>query len=303
VRLVVSFSGGETSGFMAQWLLRNAEAAYGATDLKFIFANTGQENEATLEFVDRCDRYFGLGVVWVEADVVHGAREAPKGRVVDFASASRQGEPFEQAVKKYGLPNHKFKHCTRSLKLAPITDYLKQCGWPPKTYHTAVGIRSDEIDRVSAHAESNRIIYPLVSKMKMTKPKINFWWSQQPFRLQLKGYQGNCSWCWKKSDRKHYTLIRENPEIYTFPSYLEMMYGNVGPEFRAGIAEYRERVMFRQSRDAQTLLQEAEALPDGFTPAEDDAAVFDPKLDVGAGCEESCEVYDDDPVDLDGVFG
>jgi hypothetical protein len=221
---------------------------------------------------------------------------------VDFGSASRDGKPFEDAVRKYGLPNAKYKHCTRTLKLSPITHYLKTCGWRPKTYITAVGIRQDEIDRVSPHAKANGLVYPLVSKAPMTKPKVNFWWSQQPFRLQLKGYQGNCSWCWKKSDRKHYTLIREDPKLYQFPAYLEMVYGNVGPEFNADTAEYQERVMFRKSRSATDLVAEAQSLPASFAPAEDDATVFDPDLDLGAGCEESCEIYDDTEIFSEGVF-
>jgi hypothetical protein len=33
---------------------------------------------------------------------------------------------------------------------------------------------------------------------------------------------------------------------------------------------------------------------DTFVPAHDEAAVFDPDFDVGAGCEESCEVFSDE---------
>ena len=50
--LLVSFSGGETSAFMAQWLNNHYEE-YGYKNIVFVFANTGLENEQTLEFVER----------------------------------------------------------------------------------------------------------------------------------------------------------------------------------------------------------------------------------------------------------
>ena len=63
-KLCVSFSGGETSGYMAQYLKKHKQDEY---DMVFVFANTGSENEETLKFVDQCDKAFNLNVVWVEA--------------------------------------------------------------------------------------------------------------------------------------------------------------------------------------------------------------------------------------------
>jgi 3'-phosphoadenosine 5'-phosphosulfate sulfotransferase (PAPS reductase)/FAD synthetase len=42
--LLVSFSGGETSAFMAQWLNNHYEGL-GYENIVFVFANTGLENE------------------------------------------------------------------------------------------------------------------------------------------------------------------------------------------------------------------------------------------------------------------
>ena len=39
------------------------------------FANTGDEQEETLEFVDMCDKEFGLDVVWLEAVTHFGDKE------------------------------------------------------------------------------------------------------------------------------------------------------------------------------------------------------------------------------------
>lgn len=294
MRLLISFSGGETSAYMTKWILDNWRGRY--AEILVVFANTGQENEQTLEFVRKCDEHFGFGTVWVEADVQHGQRRAAKAKIVNFDTASRDGKPFEEMIKKYGIPNQSFKHCTRVLKLDVIYDYTKSIGWAKNTFDVAIGIRVDELDRVSSAAAANRIVYPLISACPSTKPNINTWWAAQPFRLQLKGYQGNCKWCWKKSFRKHLTLISESPEIYAFPAAMEEKYGFVGPEFVNGkiLPEGYRRTFFRKNMSTQQLFAEYEIKKNSFTPADDEAVVFDPDFDVGAGCEESCEVFSDE---------
>ena len=225
-KLLVSFSGGETSAFMSQWLLRNKKDEY---DMVFVFANTGEENEETLEFVDRCDKEFDLNVVWVEAVVYHNERKGTSHKIVDFKTAARKGEPFEEVIKKYGIPNQAFPHCNREMKLSPIHSYIKSgLGWK-KGYYTAIGIRYDEVDRMVADRSHYNIIYPLIEDVRMTKPKINFWWDKQSFRLNLKGYQGNCKTCWKKSKKNLSKIAKESPEHYDFFKRMEDEYGLVTP--------------------------------------------------------------------------
>lgn len=288
-RLFISFSGGETSAFMAQWLLANKAHEY--DEIVTLFANTGQENEETLRFVQQCDEAFGLNVVWVEA-VVQEGRVGTRHRVVDFDSASRHGDPFESVIKKYGIPNQAYPHCTRELKLAPMLSYIASLGWEKGSYETAVGIRADEIDRIAADANQRRLIYPLISDIEMTKPRINAWWQKQPFRLQLKGYQGNCKWCWKKSLRKHLTLLNEHPGWYDFPERMEEKHGLAGHN-----VDGNRRVFFRKNMNTKSLRLIAKQ--GGFTPAEDDAQVYEDQMSLGfdldapgGGCDgESCEPF------------
>lgn len=291
-RLLISFSGGETSAYMTWWILQNWRARY--DDILVVFANTGQENEQTLEFVRRCDEHFGFGTVWIEAVQYHGERRSAGFRVVTFETAARDGAPFEDAIRKYGIPNSKFKDCTRNLKQRPIEAYGRANGWEAGSYDLAIGIRADEFDRVSAAAKARRIVYPLLKEHPMTKPKINSWWAAQPFRLELKGYQGNCKWCWKKSLRKHLTIISENPEHYEFPRRMEAQYGLIGPEFAKGSVDGYRRTFFRGNMGVDDLFAEYQRKKNSFVPAHDEAAVFDPDYDVGAGCEESCEVFSDE---------
>lgn len=64
------------------------------------------------------------------------------------------------------------------------------------------------------------------------KPMINFYWKNMPFRLELKGYQGNCKTCWKKSDKKLYQIAKENPNAFDFMKRMEDKYGNFFPKHR-----------------------------------------------------------------------
>jgi len=283
-KLLVSFSGGETSAFMAQWLLNHKQGEY---EMVFVFANTGQENEETLEFVDKCDKEFNLNVVWVEAVAHHGQRKGCTHKIVDFETASRNGEPFEDIIKKHGVPNHSFPHCTRETKLAPITSFTKEY-FGTRKYYTAIGIRMDEADRMSAKYKENRILYPLILKdfIQMTKPKINFYWNTMPFRLRLKGYQGNCKTCWKKSDKKLYAIAQESPEYFDFMDRMEDEYPRVGPEFKRD-ETCVDRVFFRKNRSAKDIIDESKNFKGKVV---DDAQIYDVQLDIFDDTE-SCDVW------------
>jgi hypothetical protein len=296
--LLISFSGGETSAYMTWWLLTHYRDNF--NEVAVVFANTGQEREETLEFVEKCDRHFGFGVVWVEAQVHHNEKKAPTHRIVNFNAADRDGIPFEEAIKKYGIPNLSFKHCSNNLKKYPIQSYAKtELGWEPSTkYLTAIGIRRDEVDRVSPKAAELGLFYPLVKIEPMTKPDINAWWQKQPFRLELKGYQGNCKWCWKKSNRKLFTIMSEDPEAFDFPRRMEQLYSTVGPEFsKETLPQGYRRTFFTGNKSTDDLVKEYEQRKATFTPATDDAQnyfMWDLELDTGGGCGDSCEVFTDE---------
>lgn len=285
-KLLVSFSGGETSAFMAQWLWKHKQDEY---EMIFVFANTGQENEETLRFVNHVSKHFEFPVMWVEAKVFHNERKATGFKIVDFISASREGEPFEEIITKYGIPNQAMPHCTRELKLSPIKAYAKSIGW--EDYYTAIGIRVDEIDRMNAKAKENRLIYPLISMLQQTKPMINFFWKNMPFRLDLKGYQGNCITCWKKSDGKLYTIAKENEKQFVFFGKMEARYGNYIPESRVKLIEGRGEELtknitfFRKNRSAIDIVRESRSYNGTIV---NDSEIF-PQEDLFSS--ESCDVY------------
>lgn len=287
-RLLVSFSGGETSGYMLHWCKNNIVKNY--DEARVVFANTGQENEETLRFVKKCGNHFGVEVVWLEAVVNHEKGKGTKHKIVSFESADRFGRVFEDMIKVYGIPNKAYPHCTRELKLQPITSYCRSIGWAKGSYDIAIGIRADEIDRMDYQAREKGIIYPLISKIPTTKPMVNEFWHNMPFRLVLKGYEGNCKWCWKKSLRKHFTLLSERPEIYQFPADMERKHALAGHN-----KDGSKRVFFRDFVSTIRLVELYEQAGD-FVRADDDTQVsrqndwigFD--IDMAGACSDSCEV-------------
>lgn len=288
-RLLISFSGGRTSAFMAAALVRSN--VY--DEILVTFANTGQEHEETLRFVDRCDREFSLGVVWLEAKVDPTPGVGTSFTQVSFETATRvdgprgnRTEPYEDVVKKFGVANKHYPNCNRELKLRPIHAYCRSIGWRAKSYETAIGIRADEMDRISAAAANERIIYPLV-KWGVTKSDVLAFWKTQSFDLYIPEHLGNCVWCWKKSLRKHLTLARDYPEVFEFPARMEETYPFAGPGTHEG-----PRRFFRGNRSARDILDLAK---EPFEPFTDQHAVFDPELDTGGGCGggESCDIFAD----------
>jgi len=303
-RLLLTCSGGETSMFMVLWCWKNLQEHY---NMIIVFANTGQEDNETLEFVHKCQVEFNLPIVWIETKVHHGIRKSSSYYIIDYNTATRNNDwidtedtPFEQVIKKYNLPNHSRLHCTRELKMNPIKAYAKK-KWGNKKYYLALGIRMDEFDRINSKANDLRIIYPLINKdmQPMTKKHINFFWSQQPFRLNLKGYQGNCITCYKKSNNKLYQIAQENPKAFDFFNSMEQKYGNVNGKIPQKIwvdglttegkiygkiqvletlpkEEYRNTI-FRGFKTAKDIVEESKSF---------DKTIVDDHIET-----ESCEIF------------
>lgn len=287
-KLLVTFSGGETSAFMAQWLNKYMSNQY---EMLFVFANTGVESNETLEFVNKCSKHFNINITWIEASVFYNQRKSTGFKIVDYNTATRNKDwidnrntPFEQVVMKYGIPNHSRLHCTRELKMNPIKNFVKSV-WGKESYYTALGIRVDEFDRINKNYKKNKLLYPLIEMKPMTKKHINFYWSQQNFRLNLKGYQGNCGACYKKSKNKLLQIAKEDKNYFDFFDYLENKYGNtkgIIPNKINGKLEKMpninyKNVFFRNFQSAKDIIEESKSFS---------KSIKDDSLDI-----ESCDIY------------
>lgn len=286
--LFISFSGGETSAFMTKFLIDNKSNEY---NILVAFANTGEENEETLIFVNECENNFNFKAIWIEAKVDPKLGKGINYNIVDFKSASRNGDPFKAVIKKLGIPNTPNPHCTRDLKMTPLTK-LANDYFGAKNYETAIGIRVDEIDRISKDRHNRKIIYPLISEKPTTKIDVNIFWKNQDFRLNLKGYQGNCKTCWKKSDKKLFQIAKENIDFFNFNKEMEKEYPRIGYEFK----KYKnalDRVFFRRNRSTIDLLKEAQNFN---SIVKDDSKNYTKQFDMFED-NESCEVWTDCGID------
>lgn len=293
-KLLISFSGGRTSAYMTWWLL-NEWKDRNDYDMVVCFANTGREREETLQFVNKCDKEFNFNTVWIEAYVIPEKGEGTSHIVTNIKYASRNGEPFEEVIRKYGIPNAAFLHCTRELKMQPIRSYMRSIGFNKAI--TALGIRSDEPQRLNwVKAKKEKLVYPFAQFIKVTKSDINLFWSKQTFDLELKSYEGNCDLCYKKGLRKLMTLVKDKPELADWWREMEQKYGNYVPDGRSEIKDL-PITFFRNSMNIDDIIEESK-LP--FDPAKDDSkmidmwkqqSIWDEYLDSNNGCTESCEVF------------
>jgi hypothetical protein len=171
------------------------------------FANTGKEDEATLRFVQDCSERWNVPITWLEF-VSRSGEE--KYRVVDFASASRNGEPFEQLIKEKSFtPNAVMRFCTEELKVKPMKAFTQI-----DDDATMVGIRVDESHRIPKMRQRGLMI-PLVTS-SVGKAEVRAFWRAQPFDLQLDERDGvtqlgNCDLCFLKPAGQIFGLIQDKP--------------------------------------------------------------------------------------------
>jgi 3'-phosphoadenosine 5'-phosphosulfate sulfotransferase (PAPS reductase)/FAD synthetase len=205
---VISFSGGRTSAYML-WRILQSNKGKLPDEAIVVFANTGKEEEATLEFVRDCGQNWNVPIHWLEYLPID-----PKFKVVDFATASRNGEPFEALItKKNYLPNPVTRFCTVELKIRTIDKYLKSLGWKHNENMDWVGIRADEPRRAMKMARER---VPLFTA-GITAADVGKFWREQSFDLGLpnfngKTYHGNCDLCFLKGYPQTLSLIAEKPD-------------------------------------------------------------------------------------------
>jgi 3'-phosphoadenosine 5'-phosphosulfate sulfotransferase (PAPS reductase)/FAD synthetase len=211
----ISFSGGRTSAYML-WRVLQSNGGL-PDDAQVCFANTGKEDEATLRFVKDCAEHWDVPIVWIEYKDAEETQD--RFKVVNFASASRNGEPFEAIIKKRNyLPNPVTRFCTSELKIRSIANYLFNIGLCEKRSHGEemawVGIRADEPRRAAKIANKSRLPLWLDG---VTKQTVGDFWKRQPFDLALPNnngvtMHGNCDLCFLKGGSQILSLIAEKPE-------------------------------------------------------------------------------------------
>lgn len=275
--LVVSFSGGKTSGFMCHYLLESWAHKYNFT---FCFANTGREHEETLKFAKKCDEYFGLNLKWLEAVTNPVKGKGVRHKIVNFETASRNGEPFTDYIKKEGVPNASRATCTERLKTFVVKSYMRDSGLLKrnrKGAKVAIGMRADEPSRCKLDSDAvkrHNLVYPLVYwGEEFDKQDVNTFWEDMPFNLEIPERHGNCLTCFKKSDNKLKLIAKEHPKWFSWCHEMEEKYGE-------------GYVFFRGRKSTKDLMKAAE-----FSDTEILKHLCKSEVDDPSGCGESCEPF------------
>ena len=218
---IIHVSGGRTSAYMLRRILDLCGSL--PDNIRAVFCNTGKERPETLDFLNEIETRWQVPIVWLEYDY----REESKGgikdpkrhyRVVDYATASRDGEPFDALIRaKKMLPNISMRFCTEELKIETARRWAQRgLGWHPRDVIGYLGIRADEPERIrKAIFKHCRTAYPLFDA-GVTETEVLGFWNRHSFDLQLRTDQSNCDACFLKGKRNLVRLLREEPAIATW---------------------------------------------------------------------------------------
>ena len=266
----ISFSGGRTSAYMLYKVLEAHQMSL-PDDAIVCFANTGKEDEATLRFVRDCSVNWNVPIKWLEYQA--SEKVADRWRLVDFDTASRNGEPFEALIRKRNyLPNPVARFCTVELKVRAIHRYLKTIGWTE--WNSMLGIRADEPRRLAKignqdYGKHEEKCAPL-GQAGITKEDVGEFWRAQPFDLGLPNnngvtMHGNCDLCFLKGGSQILSLITEKPERAVWWANMEAL----------ALASKPSGAVFRSDRPSYaSMLQYSKDQANLFDPKEETIACF-----------------------------
>lgn len=267
---LIQFSGGRTSAYMLRQIL---DAHHGELpeDVHVAFQNTGKEREETLAFIEECGQRWGVPITWMEWDgFENGSRSRCLVRIVDFKTASRNGEPFERMMDALGLlPNPVARTCTANLKVKTSKAWMISLGYVE--WDSVMGIRADEPIRIARLSNPKRdnsagIPYLPLARSRVRKADVLAFWRAQPFDLRLDpaGDLGNCDLCFLKSRAKLVAAIRREPARHVWWAKQESRPS--GATFRSDRPRYTELAREAEFQSRQNILpyieSEDEALAD-----------------------------------------
>lgn len=268
----ISFSGGRTSAYML-WRVLDAHQMSLPDEAIVCFANTGKEDEKTLEFVRDCSERWNVPITWLEYQAAE--KVADRWRLVDFDTASRNGEPFEALIRKRNyLPNPVARFCTVELKVRAIHRYLKTIGWTE--WDSMLGIRADEPRRLAKignqdYGKHEEKCAPL-GQAGITKEDVGEFWRAQPFDLGLPNnngvtMHGNCDLCFLKGGSQILSLITEKPERAVWWANMEAL--------ALALASKPSGAVFRSDRPSYaSMLQYSKDQTNLFDPKEEAISCF-----------------------------
>ena len=208
--VLVSFSGGQSSALMGAYFCEKHPNRIG-NDIHFFFGDTGQEMPETYQFIEQFEAYYNIKVEKRKKDLI-------------------------ELIEKTGyLPNRMMRYCTSRIKEHPAKKYAVSLGYKPNDYTMALGLRYDEPLRV--HRMKDKHLLPLHYGF-ITKQDVNSFWDEQPFKLDIPNYKGNCKFCFLKSLPKLIALAKEYPQEF-------LQWAELEEKHKRGKHGFRQDITFR----------------------------------------------------------
>lgn len=254
-----------------------------------IMANTSKEDKRSLDFMNKCDEYYSLNLVWIEAVINEEKNKGTDYVVKKYDDLLINGEIFEDGIKKYGIPSVVNKWCNRDLKKVPIEKYANTI-FGKNNYSIAIGIRIDEIDRISKDYKNNNLFYPSFEN-NISQKERNKFWKNEPIKLEIKAYQGNCDLCFEKSKRKKLTISIENPEKLIWWNEMEKKYSLIKIKDKT---QYNSMIdgggaFFGRMNESIEMLIEESKKP--FRKATDEYIYENDLFDLESDCGINCKIF------------
>lgn len=278
-----------SAGYSSVMMALKIKEWYADHNIIYAMANTSKEREESLEFMNECDKYFGFDMVWIEAEINQEKRKGTDFKVTNFKDLKRNGELFEDGIKKYGIPCKINKWCNRELKLVPLKKYIDSV-FGKNNYSIAVGLRADEMDRVMGSFKENNVFYPLLDNGINTRDRNKFW-KDKPIQITIPAFKGNCDMCFEKSNRKLMTTIIEEPNIVDWWDDMIKKYSKISLEGKPSYNAYADNGgmnFFRQNNSIEDLIELAKK---PFSKATDEYVYENDLFDLEGDCGSGCVVF------------
>ena len=278
-----------SAGYSSVMMAVKIKEWYPDHNIIFAMANTSKESIESLAFMNECDNLYNLKIKWIEADF-HDKGVGVTAKVVSYKNLKTKGEIFETGIKKLGIPSNVNKWCNRDMKLTPLKKYADSV-FGLNNYSIAVGLRIDEIDRVRKDYKDNNVFYPLMDN-KISKKERNKFWDNEPIKITIPAYKGNCDLCFEKSNRKLMTIIKEEPDKAIWWDSMIKKYSHIekenSPSYNDLLKENNGMTFYRGYKTIDDLVEMAQQ---PFSKATDEYIYKNDLFDLEDECGSGCKVF------------
>ena len=101
-----------SSGYSSVLMAVKLKEWYPDHSIIYAMANTSKERPESLDFMNKCNKYFGFNIIWIEAVINQEKRKGTNFKITNFNNLKRNGEIFEEGIKKLGdLAKKRYQFC------------------------------------------------------------------------------------------------------------------------------------------------------------------------------------------------